>query len=108
QRVLANNKAWRAAEIVRGDWLKNFVARKSAPKDALQFIFTEVAEGDHQLRDGMENSMCLLRASRHRSCGISLGTIRARCIDHHTWRRRRCPGADDHSGTCSGRLRDNV
>jgi ParB family transcriptional regulator, chromosome partitioning protein len=60
QRVLANNKAWRAAETVRRDWLKNFVARKSAPKGALRFIFTEVAEGDHQLRDGMENSMCLL------------------------------------------------
>jgi ParB family chromosome partitioning protein len=61
QRVLANNKAWRASETLRGDWLKNFVARKSAPKDALRFIFTEVAEGDHQLRDGMEKQHVFAR-----------------------------------------------
>ncbi len=61
QRVLANNKAWRAAETVRRDWLKNFVARKSAPKGVLRFIFTEVAEGDHQLRDGMEKQHAFAR-----------------------------------------------
>jgi ParB family chromosome partitioning protein len=32
RRVLDNNKAWRAAETVRREWLKNFVARKTAPK----------------------------------------------------------------------------
>jgi ParB family transcriptional regulator, chromosome partitioning protein len=52
--VLDNNKAWRSAEIVRREWLKNFVARKSAPKGALRFIFNEVAESDPQLRDGMD------------------------------------------------------
>jgi ParB family chromosome partitioning protein len=61
QRVLANNKAWRAAETVRREWLKNFVGRKSAPKGALRFIFTEVAEGDHQLRDGMEKQHAFAR-----------------------------------------------
>jgi ParB family chromosome partitioning protein len=54
RRVLDNNKAWRAAETVRREWLKNFVARKTAPKGAVRYIFSEVAEGDHQLRDGMD------------------------------------------------------
>lgn len=61
RRVLANNKAWRAAETVRRGWLKNFVGRKSSPKGALRFIFTEVAEGDHQLRDGMEKQHAFAR-----------------------------------------------
>ena len=30
--MLANNKAWRAAEAVRREWLKNVLARKTAPK----------------------------------------------------------------------------
>jgi ParB family transcriptional regulator, chromosome partitioning protein len=54
RRVLANNKAWRAAETVRREWLKNFVTRKTAPKGALRYIFAEIAEGSHSLRDGME------------------------------------------------------
>ena len=53
RRVLANNKAWRAAETVRREWLKNFVTRKTAPKGALRYILSELAEGDWQLRDGM-------------------------------------------------------
>jgi ParB family transcriptional regulator, chromosome partitioning protein len=54
RRVLANNKAWCAAETVRREWLKNFVTRKTAPKGALRYIFAEIAEGSHSLRDGME------------------------------------------------------
>jgi ParB family chromosome partitioning protein len=54
RRVLDNNKAWRAAEAVRREWLKNFAARKTAPKGALRYILGEVANGDHHLRDGME------------------------------------------------------
>jgi ParB family chromosome partitioning protein len=32
RRVIANNKAWRSAEVVRREWLTTFAARKSAPK----------------------------------------------------------------------------
>jgi ParB family chromosome partitioning protein len=52
--VLASNKAWRTAETVRREWLKTLAARKSAPKGALRYILTEIAEGDRQLRDAME------------------------------------------------------
>jgi ParB family transcriptional regulator, chromosome partitioning protein len=38
RRVIANNKAWDSATTVRRDWLRHFLARKSAPKDAAQFI----------------------------------------------------------------------
>jgi ParB family transcriptional regulator, chromosome partitioning protein len=48
QRVLCNNKAWRAAETVRREWLKAFVSRKSAPKGAQRFIFSEIAIGGFQ------------------------------------------------------------
>jgi ParB family chromosome partitioning protein len=53
-RVITNNKAWRAAEVVRRQWLTNFVARKTTPKAALRYILSELAAGSHQLRDAME------------------------------------------------------
>jgi ParB family transcriptional regulator, chromosome partitioning protein len=52
QRVLRNNKAWRAAEVVRREWLKAFVARKSAPKGAQRFIFSELVIGGCCRRTG--------------------------------------------------------
>jgi hypothetical protein len=61
--VIANNKAWRAAETVRREWLKSFVARKNAPKGALRFIFSELAEGDRQLRDAIEKNITASLAS---------------------------------------------
>lgn len=36
--LIANNKAWAAAEIVRREWLTTFMSRKTLPKDATQFI----------------------------------------------------------------------
>jgi ParB family chromosome partitioning protein len=54
RRVLRNNKAWRAAETVRREWLKTFVTRKSAPKGSLRYILSELATGGYQLRDAME------------------------------------------------------
>jgi ParB family transcriptional regulator, chromosome partitioning protein len=54
RRVINNNKAWRAAETVRRDWLKNFVVRKSPPKGGLRYILSELAAGSFQLRDAME------------------------------------------------------
>jgi ParB family transcriptional regulator, chromosome partitioning protein len=67
QRVLRNNKAWRTAEAVRRDWLKTFVARKSAPKGAQRFIFSELATGGYQLSDAMQK--------RHRFGRELLGMI---------------------------------
>jgi ParB family transcriptional regulator, chromosome partitioning protein len=61
RRVLDNNKAWRAAETVRRDWLKNFATRKTAPKGAARYIVAELARGDYQLRDGMEKQHAFAR-----------------------------------------------
>lgn len=36
--LIANNKAWRSAEVVRREWLATFAARKTAPKDAAMFL----------------------------------------------------------------------
>ena len=52
--MLRNNKAWRASETVGREWLKVFVSRKSAPKGAQRFIFSEIAIGGFQLCDAME------------------------------------------------------
>jgi ParB family chromosome partitioning protein len=80
RRVLDNNKAWRAAETVRREWLKNFVTRKTVPKGAVRYIFSELAEGDHQLRDGMDK--------QHEFARELLG------LDAPVSRWQRTPGAD--------------
>jgi ParB family chromosome partitioning protein len=54
QRVLRNNKAWRASESVRRNWLKTFIARKSAPKGAHRFVFAELAVDSYRLRDAFD------------------------------------------------------
>jgi ParB family chromosome partitioning protein len=54
RRVIANNKAWRSAETVRREWLKNLVAGKTPPKDALRFIFAELTDPVSPLRGNMD------------------------------------------------------
>jgi ParB family chromosome partitioning protein len=53
-RVRENNAAWRSAETVRRDWLRGFLARKTAPKDAPVFLAHALAAGDHALRRALE------------------------------------------------------
>jgi len=36
--LIANNKAWDSAEVVRRQWLASFLTRKTLPKDAAAFI----------------------------------------------------------------------
>jgi ParB family chromosome partitioning protein len=36
--LIANNKAWASAEVVRREWLRGFLARKGLPKDAASFV----------------------------------------------------------------------
>jgi ParB family chromosome partitioning protein len=36
--LIANNKAWDSAEVVRREWLTAFLTRKTLPKDAGQFV----------------------------------------------------------------------
>lgn len=41
--VIANNRAWDSAEVVRRDWLATLLTRKSLPKDATAFAVRVVA-----------------------------------------------------------------
>lgn len=36
--LIANNKAWSSAEVVRREWLATFLSRKTLPKDAAAFV----------------------------------------------------------------------
>ncbi len=38
--LIANNKAWVSAEVVRREWLAGFLGRKTLPKDAAHFVAT--------------------------------------------------------------------
>lgn len=38
--LIANNKAWVSAEVVRREWLTGFLGRKTLPKDAAHFVAT--------------------------------------------------------------------
>lgn len=57
--VIANNKAWAAAETVRRDWLRAFLARKTAPKDTAAFLAEAIAWCDFALRHALENGNTL-------------------------------------------------
>src|SRR4029077_9618017 len=54
--VRTNNDIWRSAEKVRIAWLRDFLQRKEAPKDALRLVFEAVASGDANFRRAMERS----------------------------------------------------
>jgi ParB family transcriptional regulator, chromosome partitioning protein len=56
RRVVANNKAWDSATTVRRKWLREFLARKSAPRDAGAYIAATLAVGGHDVRKAMEAS----------------------------------------------------
>ena len=52
--VIANNKAWDSATTVRRDWLRSFLARQSAPKDAARWIAQTLAQGGYDVRKALE------------------------------------------------------
>jgi ParB family chromosome partitioning protein len=53
--VVANNEAWRPAEKVRRAWLRDFLARRTAPKGSAGFVATALAHGDHALSRAFTN-----------------------------------------------------
>ncbi|MBW0107708.1 ParB N-terminal domain-containing protein [Pseudonocardia sp. KRD-182] len=55
RRVISNNKSWDSAATVRRDWLRGFLSRRSAPRDALPFIASTLARAGHDLRRAMES-----------------------------------------------------
>lgn len=54
RRVIANNKAWDSATVVRREWLQTLLRRRTAPKDALRYVVTVLADAPHDLRRAME------------------------------------------------------
>lgn len=61
RRVIANNKAWTSAEVVRREWLTTFLGRKTPPKGAEALICEAVVTGPHFLYKAMENNQPMLR-----------------------------------------------
>lgn len=59
RQVIANNEAWASAQTVRRTWLRTFLARRSAPKDAPQLIAATLASGTHEIRRAMEDGHTL-------------------------------------------------
>lgn len=53
--VIANNKAWDSARVVRERWLAGFLSRRIAPKDAPQWIAVTLASCAHDVRRAMED-----------------------------------------------------
>ncbi|HEX5495184.1 MAG TPA: ParB N-terminal domain-containing protein [Mycobacteriales bacterium] len=54
RRVIANNRAWDSATVVRRKWLRGFLARRSAPKDAPAWIATTLAAASREICKAME------------------------------------------------------
>ncbi|GAB3849438.1 hypothetical protein GCM10029963_33830 [Micromonospora andamanensis] len=51
--VIQSNKAWDSAETVRRNWLRTFLARKTAPKTAAGFIAGSLARTDHAVTSAL-------------------------------------------------------
>lgn len=49
--VIASNKAWESARIVRGTWLREFAARRKAPDGTAAYLGTCVARSDPALAE---------------------------------------------------------
>jgi ParB family chromosome partitioning protein len=59
--VIANNKAWASAEVVRRDWLRQFLTRKTSPTGAEALICEAVVGGQFSLTKAMDAAHPMLR-----------------------------------------------
>jgi len=107
--VIESNKSWRAAETVRRDWLRTFLARKTAPKGTAQFVGTALAlnadtivsiGGNHLAADllgcdsqgygrSTDLSALIVKASEARAQVITLAQVLAAyedATDTNSWR----------------------
>lgn len=109
--LIANNKAWTSAEIVRREWLGEFLSRKTLPKDAQQWVALALTRHrstiSRELSDGNRLAATLLglngtiaygkptaieeyaaahpTKALHVAVAVTLGGIEA-CTDKGTWR----------------------
>lgn len=61
RRVIANNKAWKSAEVARREWLAQFITRRGVPAGAESLICEAVLTADHHLQKAMEQQHPMLR-----------------------------------------------
>ena len=59
--VIANNKAWASAEVVRRDWLRQFLTRKTPPQGAEALVCEAVVGGQFTLTKAMDAAHPMLR-----------------------------------------------
>ncbi|WP_233153616.1 ParB N-terminal domain-containing protein [Kineosporia sp. R_H_3] len=55
--VIESNKAWDSAEIVRRDWLRGFLARKTPPKGTAAFVAVALAQDVALVADSKANHL---------------------------------------------------
>lgn len=61
RRVIANNKAWASAEVVRREWLRAFFTRKTPPKGAEALICEAVVGAETTLSKALDHAHPQLR-----------------------------------------------
>lgn len=59
--LIANNKEWDAAETVRREWLTNFIARKTLPKNATAVIASSLTHGSGLVAQSMERGSAIAK-----------------------------------------------
>lgn len=67
--LIANNKAWASAEVVRREWLTTFLSRKTLPKDAARVVAQGLTIHRTTVSGGMSNGNTLA----HELLGIERG-----------------------------------
>lgn len=72
--VIENNKAWRAAEPVRREWVRGLLARKTAPKGTLRYVTAEIVGRPDRFGDGKDELVAeLLGVNGPTGYGRSVG-----------------------------------
>lgn len=61
RRVIALNRAWASATVVRREWITTLAGRKAAPDGAELFVLTALLRGDHEIKQGIEAHWPMLR-----------------------------------------------
>lgn len=59
--VIANNKAWSSAEVVRRDWMRQFLTRRTVPQGAEMLICEAVVGGQFTVTKAMDMAHPMLR-----------------------------------------------
>ena len=67
--VIEGNKAWRAAREVRRQFLRELIARKSAPKSTLRYVARAITANPNRVGDGPEELMADLLGDTSETAG---------------------------------------